>query len=260
MRTSLDLDDRDGYLENKAFSGLMLLLAHAGGVSGKSVCEIGAGDFLSSGLGMLAAGASRYAVIDRFPGDYSGETARRTYGVVRDNWERYFPEIQWDDSVDPSDFPDNYSDRVELVSKPIETADVRRKFDVVCSFQVGEHVSDIQAFADVHNRLLAEGGVGLHRVDFGPHDVWSEYEDPMTFLRLPDSLWRLSGTNRGIPNRHRHHEFLRAFEVARLKVDVLVTEEFHDEAVDYDRLAKRFRSMPRESLIVKTAIYRLTRQ
>jgi len=56
-------------LERYAFLGLNLLRKHVGDIKGKSICEIGAGDYLTSGLSMLAAGAARYAVIDRFPGD-----------------------------------------------------------------------------------------------------------------------------------------------------------------------------------------------
>src|SRR6476619_66593 len=66
---------KEDFLGQYAFASLNLLLEHTGGVTGRSVCEIGPGDYLTSGLSILAAGASRYCVIDRFPGDYTGQAA-----------------------------------------------------------------------------------------------------------------------------------------------------------------------------------------
>ena len=259
-RTSLHIDDTNGYLRENAFLGLDLLAKHAGGVRGKAVCEIGPGDFLTSGLSMLAAGAERYAVIDKFPGDYAGILAKKMYQEVADNWDSFYPEIPWNPAIDPAKFPEGYGHLLELIGEGIESATSSQKFDILCSFQVGEHVSDINAFARMHDRLLKARGVGLHRVDFGPHDVWSGYQDPLTFLRFPEFLWKLTGANRGIPNRRRHHEFLNAFEKAGLKVDVLLTEKFDEERVDDKKWNATFRSMPKESVLVQTAIYRLHRE
>ncbi len=64
-------------LDRYAFLGLNLLRKHVSNIKGKSVCEIGAGDYLTSGLSMLTAGASSYAVIDRFSGDYRGYIAKQ---------------------------------------------------------------------------------------------------------------------------------------------------------------------------------------
>jgi hypothetical protein len=259
-RTSFYINELDPYLRDNAFLGLNLLLEHAGGVKGKSVCEIGPGDFLTSGLSMLAAGARRYTVIDRFPGNYFGETARGFYREIGANWSRFYPDLEWNSAVDAGTFPDDCGHLIELIGKPIEDVRPAEKFDVVCSFQVGEHVSDIRVFARVHNELLAEGGIGLHRVDFGPHDVWSQYSDPTTFLRFPDFVWQMTGSNRGIPNRRRHNEFLDAFREANLDVEVLLVEHFDEQSVDLSRLDRQFLSMPKEDVLVKTAVYRLHRR
>ncbi len=209
---------------------------------------------------MLGAGAAHYTSIDRFPGNYSSPKAKEIYKNVVARWNDFFPEIEWDTSIKPDGFPENLDHRVRLIARPIETVYPGERFDTLCSFQVGEHVSDIQAFADIHNRLLKTDGVGLHRVDFGPHDVWSLYSDPTTFLRFPDFIWKLTGSNRGIPNRRRHHEFLDAFSKADLDVDVLLLEHFDESSVDFSTLNRRFRQMDKDSLLVKTALYRVTRK
>jgi hypothetical protein len=249
---------KDEELERYAFLGLNLLRKHVGDVKGKSICEIGAGDYLTSGLSMLAAGATRYAVIDRFPGDYTGSIAKEWYRVISDNWAKTYPEIDWAEDIKAEDFPENYGERLELIKQPIETAKTKSKFDIVCSFQVGEHISDIDAFAKMNKRLMVEtGGVALHRVDFGPHDSWFWYKDPLTFLRFSDKVWNLTGSNRGVPNRFRHHQFMDAFERAGFTVEIVYSADFVEQTIDFPRLHPKFQAMPHESMLVGTAIYLL---
>jgi len=248
----------DEELERYAFLGLNLIKKYVGDIKGKSVCEIGAGDYLTSGFSLIAAGASRYAVIDRFPGDYTGEIAKRWYQGIEDNWSKTYPEIVWASDIKAADFPENYADRLELIAQPIETAATENKFDIVCSFQVGEHISDIDAFVEMNKRLLEKpNGAALHRVDFGPHDSWFQYRDPMTFLRFSDSAWNLTGSNRGTPNRFRHHQFMEAFDRAGFSVEIVFSEEFERQKVDFSRLDRKFKAMPSESIMVGTAIYLL---
>lgn len=259
-RTNSFYSNVDEHLERYAFLSLNLLRKYVGDLEGKSVCEIGAGDYLMSGLGILAAGASRYAVIDRFPGDYYGAEAKKWYQAIEENWSRFYPEIPWRENLRAADFPEKYADQLELVAEPIETAETKRKFDIVCSFQVGEHVSDIDAYAQIHRRILENDGVALHRVDFGPHDCWFYYRDPLTFLRFSDQIWDLTRTNRGTPNRRRHHEFMKAFERAELNVELVETHFFNEEEIDFSALHKKFQLMPRDSILTGTVIYRLTKK
>ena len=259
-RTAIETENVDQFLRSNAFASLDLLLEHAGDLTDRSVCEIGAGDYLTSGLSILAAGASKYGVIDRFPGDYFGETAKFWYGEIEKNWARFYPEIDWNSAVNSNEFPENAGSKLELIGEPLEKAKTKQKYDIVCSFQVGEHISDINAFAAIHNRILEDGGIGLHRVDFGPHDVWFWYRDPGTFLRFSDKIWNMTGSNRGVPNRKRHHEFMAAFERANLNVEILYSDNFDRSLMDLDKLNQKFREMPLDSVLTGTAIYRLTRK
>ena len=257
-RTAVETENVDQFLKANAFASRDLLLEYVGDLKGRTVCEIGAGDYLTSGLSILAAGASKYGVIDRFPGDYFGETAKFWYGEIEKHWDRFYPEMKW--TLDASGFPENSGSNLELIGEPLETAQTKQKYDIVCSFQVGEHISDIDAFAEIHNRVLTENGIGLHRVDFGPHDVWFWYRDPGTFLRFSDKIWNMTGSNRGVPNRKRHHEFMEAFQRANLHVEVLYTDDFDRTAMDLNKLDRKFRKMPLESVLTGTAIYRLKRR
>lgn len=163
--------------------------------------------------------------------------------------------MPWPAELHGETFPECCGDRVEVVGLPFEQYRPAKRFDVVCSFQVGEHLSDIEAFARLHRHILAPNGLAVHRVDFAPHDRWEAHEDPLTFLRPPDWLWTLMGSHRGIPNRLRHHEFCAAFEAAGLEIVKTELTTFDPRRIDRARLAPRFRQMPEESLRVESAIY-----
>ncbi len=259
-KTATTYSNTDEFLTNYAFGSLELILEHYGDLNGRSVCEIGPGDYLTSGLSILAAGADHYCVIDRFPGDYFGEAAKSWYREIAKNWHRFFPGLPWPKTLSAETFPENAKDKLELIGEALESATASQKYDLICSFQVAEHVTDIDAFAEIHNRVLNDGGVGLHRVDFGPHDCWFYYRDPGTFLQFSDSVWKLTGSNRGVPNRKRHHEFLAAFEKAGLNVEILLLEHFDRSLMDTKKLNKKFLAMPLESVLTGTAIYRLSKK
>lgn len=246
---------RDQDLERYAFQALRSLTKVVGRIHGMRIVEFGPGDYLTSGFSLLAAGAAFYTAVDRFPGNHGGTVAKQWYAGIQDAWPRLFPGISWPEGLRPLDFPEAYAERIQVVSQPIERLTIGQRFDVVCSFQVGEHVSDLDAFAQTTARLLAPNGIAVHAVDFGPHDCWRAYPDPFTFLRFPDWLWALMGSNRGTPNRHRHHEFEAAFESAGLRVSITGVQPFLESEVGLASVATRFRTMPRDSLMVRRATY-----
>ncbi|MEO7658229.1 MAG: hypothetical protein ABIV48_01330, partial [Pyrinomonadaceae bacterium] len=120
-RTAVENSEIDIFLQNNAFNSLNFLLKYVGALGGKSICEIGAGDYLTSGVSILAAGAKKYCVIDRFPGNYSGETAKRWYFEIEKNWNRFYPSIVWNKEIASDGFPENSSDKLELIGESLET-------------------------------------------------------------------------------------------------------------------------------------------
>ena len=242
-------------LERYAFQSVRSLLGTIGSIRGLDIVEFGPGDSLTSGFALLAAGAKSYTVIDRFPGDYTAARSKEWYRGIQSHWSDHFPEISWPSNLDASMFPEEYGQILHVMSQSIEMAEPTLQFDVVCSYQVGEHVNELASFASMTARLLRDDGVAVHRVDFGPHDCWLRYSDPLMFLRFPGWLWSLMGSNRGYPNRHRHREFLRAFEDAELKVSVQGIETFESIVTPAARPSGRVRRGDSDPEGIKTAIY-----
>lgn len=186
---------------------------NAGSVAGKSILEIGPGDNIVTGLAFLAAGAKSYTVLDRFPGAYTSPTAVRWYRLLADNW----PNGPWPAHLVPERFPDGAP--VFVRGLAVEIAGGTETYDVVCSYAVGEHVSDIHAFAALTRNALKPDGVAVHVIDFGGHQ-WNAYGDPFLFMKFPESIWNMMGSARGEPNRVRYSEYRQCFEQAGLSVKV----------------------------------------
>jgi SAM-dependent methyltransferase len=245
----------DERVERYALQGLRFALLYHGALEGADIAEFGPGDNLASGLAMLAGGARSYTALDRFGVDYSSPQAKRWYRAVEDRWPTFFPHNRWPEWLRADAFPEAYPDRVEASATAVEDAAVRRQFDIVCSYQVAEHVVDVNRFASLTASLLTPDGVAIHRVDFGPHDCWTRYDDPLTFLRFAPWLWSAMGCNRGYPNRVRHHELWRALKQVGLEVDCVDRTFYSAEQVRLERLHSSYREMPVESLLTADTVY-----
>jgi hypothetical protein len=234
-------------LDRYAFQLLDRIARHLGPVSGKSVLEIGPGDHLASGLAFLAAGAKSYAALDRFPGAYSSEIARKWYRLVGETWSEKYPELKWPAHLDPETFPD--CPEVSTLQVSVEDFDDHGSYDLVCSFAVGEHVSDVGAFASLNQKTIAQSGAGFHVIDFGGHQ-WDRSDDPYLFLRFPEPIWRAMSSNRGLPNRARFHEYISAFADRGLAVEVIDRQPFRSSA---SRPPAWVRRLPQESVSIQEA-------
>jgi SAM-dependent methyltransferase len=201
-------------LQRYVFDLFESVTTHSGNIAGKSVLEIGPGDNLVTGLAFMAAGAKSYTALDRFPGDYASDDARRWYRLLADHWSYG----DWPVGLDPDRFPDHPA--VFSKGHAVESAGGGLdRYDVVCSFAVGEHVSDIDQFARLTHDALSPGGVAVHVIDFGGHQ-WNRFGDPFLFLKFPDAVWQMMGSARGEPNRVRFDAFKSCFERAGLTVEV----------------------------------------
>jgi SAM-dependent methyltransferase len=130
---------------------------------GATVVEVGPGDTMPFAAHALRLGAARYVAIDRFA----------------DAWR------------EPSDR------RITLVPRPIEAVpdELSSVADLVVSFNVLEHVSNVTLAFRQMARLLVPTGVMLHRIDYGPHAHWRQHADPTAFLRVRSS----SGARWAVP-------------------------------------------------------------
>lgn len=224
------------------------------------VAEIGPGDHIPTALLCLAAGVNKYVCCDRFAGDIAGTDAKKMYAYLFESLKHDNPAAYntlRKKNIEGKTFPESAGDRVECYRDPIEEISnkLSNSTDLIYSYNVVEHLYDVAQFANNTFQMLAHGGVAIHRVDYGPHDVWVKRDNQLEWLTISDSSWRLMGTNRGIPNRLRHSEVTSLLTSAGFNVKTKIIDFFSKKDLMQSRtnLASRFSKMSDEDLLVRTA-------
>ncbi len=253
-------------LERYAYAPFQLLRENIAprDLNGLSVVELGPGDHAPLALLCLAAGARDYTVIDRFPGELSGPNATAVYEELLEDLSTREPQLARGFSargLSGSNFVDSGKGLVRVIGQRIEEVSASVAADVVFSYNVLEHVTDVPELARRLWRMMMPGAVCIHRVNYSAHDAWTKRANPLEWLMLPDWLWRAMGSNRGTPNRLRHAEVLEAFEKAGFETRSTILKTYDDALVVQHKphLAKRFREMPIQSLRVEAAVIQATK-
>jgi len=238
------VDDYLGYAGRDRFAGRL--------------AEIGPGDSLAVTVLTLARGAREAHTVDRYRTirDPARETAileglRARYGCAATLAERIH----------------------EHAGSPAETFFTRTDlaFDWIVSRAVLEHLYDPIAALDAMATRLAPGGVMVHRIDLRDHGMFEGH--PLTFLTVPDRLYRAMTVGSGRPNRVLAPEYTAWLRRAGMNGGVRVTrlagvagtvgparwdaldaaarrEALATVATIRPRLAPRFRALPDEDLAV----------
>lgn len=232
------------------------------------VAEIGPGDNFGVALMLLAAGAREVHAIDRYRPLRDPERQRAIYRGLS---ERHGMAHLFEGT------PDEESIRglVRHVGEPAETffAQWPLEFDAILSRAVMEHLYDPLKALDDMAAALRPGGVLVHFVDLRDHGMFAG-RHPLTFLTVPDAIYRAMTRNSGRPNRVLLTDYRRWLEESGLTGNILVTRLVGIEdkveppapwdAIDREararaeravcairpRLARRFRHLPDRDLAI----------
>jgi len=172
---------------------------------GWRILEVGPGDNFGVALKFLAAGASRVVSLDKFYSERNEEQQTRIYQELR---KQLSPEqaVVFDEGIKLGTKAELNEDRIQYIyGHGIEEADQilePESFDFIVSRAVLHNVYDIdQGFAAM-DRLLAPGGYMAHKIDFSDENMFSSRGmHPLTFLTIPEGIYRLMAKDSGKPNR-----------------------------------------------------------
>jgi hypothetical protein len=235
-------------LVRREFQFFLGTIGH-GALANSTVMEIGPGDTIALAPMFLQAGASRYIAYDRFAGDLYSSYALNLYSQLT--------------GLCHADVRALMADRVCIRPMSIEEADAEQeeKADFVVSFNVLEHLIDPFLALEKTAAILRGNGLMIHRVDYGPHDIWRSYRNQFAFLTVNPWLWGLMGSNRGYPNRVRHKDLLSKLKGLGLDVDARVTQRFELQHLQEarDALQAQFADYADEDLLVQSAEFACSR-
>lgn len=199
LEKSVDYIDRV-YREYLDYAGLT-----PAAVAGKRILEVGPGDNFGVALKFIVAGAAQVVCLDKFYSERNLEQQTRIYRQLRQELSpeqmRAFDEaieLNGEIKLNPARIEYIYGHGVEEADQILKPA----SFDFIVSRAVIHNVYDLNRGFDAMDRLLAPGGYMLHKIDFSDENMFSSRGmHPLTFLTIPESIYRLMARDSGKPNR-----------------------------------------------------------
>ncbi len=203
---------------------------------GRTVLEVGPGDTRSIGLIAKARGATAWEGVDGY------DVQARREGYLRSIYE---PILELEGERGGMERANELlrGTRVHTGNDALRTTE--RRFDLVVSRAVLEHVMDLDALYATLRAVTTDDALLIHKIDLRCHGV--RFASELDFLRFPERLFRRMSSHSGdMPNRVRvpgyvelgaRHGFRLSYAGA---THVVPTE---DVRAIRDRLAPPFRGM-----------------
>ncbi len=248
-------------------------------LEGKRVLELGSGDNVGLALRFLAAGAARVFCLDKFYSVRNPEQQLEIYRALRASLssphQRRFDEaVSVDSSLEINSQRLTCIYGVELSDAATSLGVDKQSFDLIISRAVIEEIYCPDEVFEVTDKLLAPGGLVLHKIDLSDYGIFSGANmHPLTFLTIPERIYRMMASDSGIPNRKLIGYYREKVKALGYKTQIFLTSiigqgklDPHREVVrlneDYStatlalvdeirpRLSGEFQKMATEDLIV----------
>jgi cyclopropane fatty-acyl-phospholipid synthase-like methyltransferase len=152
-------------------------------VAGSHVCEVGGGDSLASADMLLGMGATRVDLIESMP-----ITIDETQRAVMQKCAEADDVPNRNTLLDASGID---AAKVSVIPKYLEAIEGDARYTVMVSYDVLEHVEDVEGFFFNCHRLLVPEGIMLHKIDLSGHSFLEDPMPPLDFQTYPDWLYDL---------------------------------------------------------------------
>jgi SAM-dependent methyltransferase len=154
-------------------------------LEGSVVAEIGCGDCLAAADMMLGLGARHAHLIEYFPIVVTESHAQALKPLVDD------PKLpNRGDALDTEGLKLNAA-KVTAHQGLLENVGIPEQVDLVYSFDVVEHVEDLDGFFACCAKMLRPGGISLHKFDLSGHEYFEDPLPPLDFQTYPTWLFNL---------------------------------------------------------------------
>jgi SAM-dependent methyltransferase len=223
----LTLPDSVAYIEAQFADYLHYGALRVDDLCGARIFELGFGDNIGVALRFVAAGAAHVTCLDKFYARRDATHERQIYESLRQalgGEERR----RFDAAVSLADGVVTNTDRIECIhGVDVEDAERLRHvepFDFVVSRAVLQEIFEPDAAVRALDQLLRPGGLMLHKIDLSDMGMFREYGmNPLTFLTIPERIYRLMADGSGKPSRKRMGDYRRLLEGLGYATQILVT-------------------------------------
>jgi SAM-dependent methyltransferase len=151
------------------------------------VGEIGCGDCLAAADMMLGLGAKHVHLVEFIP------------MIVREQHREALEFLISDDSLPnrgdvlaAGDPPRLNGDRVTFHEGLLEKTKIPEQVDFLYSFDVLEHVDDLEGFFAYCGEIVRPGGLMMHKFDLSGHGPYEDPMPPLDFQAMPEWMFKLA--------------------------------------------------------------------
>ena len=246
-------------------------------IKGKRILELGCGDNIGVALRFLADCAAQVICVDKFYAVRDAAKERLIYIALRNSLssaqrDAFDTVVNLDNAVVPDLNRLCCVYGIDLARFVDDEA--LGLFDVVISRAVIEEIYNPEPVFSAVDKLLKPGGMMLHKIDLSDYGIFSNGGmNPLTFLTIPEWLYRRMASESAIPNRKLRSYYRGLTERLGYEVRILVSSVIgfreivpHKEALQLDvdygadelslieairpKLQKQFAVLPDEELLV----------
>ena len=204
------------------YSGLTLA-----DLQGKRIFELGFGDNVGVALKFIAVGASQVVCLDKFYSKRDMGHQIEIYQALRDGLtdeERK----RFDAAVTLSSTVELNPEKVRCIyGVDVENASElqNEKFDLVVSRGAIQDIYEPDAAFSAMDQILKPGGLMLHKIDLSDQGMFRENGmNPLTFLTISESVYKLMALNSGKPNRKLTSYYRDIMEKLGYDTTILITD------------------------------------
>ncbi len=220
-------------------------------LKGRTALEVGPGANAGVALSLLALGARKVYLVDRFA-DLQGRAGERTLYREILAHSGLSPEVRDRLEAEAMDPTSPANEHVRFVHSSLEAAVLPEPVDLVVSRFVLQHLSDVGAAFDRLASLVGPGGLMIHYVDvetLGPLNPGGKV--PLALLEFTPRAWGWMASHRGLTNQARMSAYVghaerTGFRVKRLDVHKRMSPDA--VAAARPRLVPAFRGLSDEDL------------
>jgi len=155
-------------------------------LEGAIVAEVGCGDCLAAADMMLGLGAKHIHLVDYYPIHVNGVQAEILNRLSADTTLPNRANLL---TADPK--PRLRPDKATAHTGLLEEVGIPEPVDLVYSFDVLEHVEDLDGFFRWCGRMAKPGSYQIHKFDLSGHEFFEDPIPPLDFQTIPTWLFNL---------------------------------------------------------------------
>jgi SAM-dependent methyltransferase len=197
-------------------------------LQGKRIFELGFGDNVGVALKFVASGAAQVICLDKFYSKRDPAHQIEIYQALRETLQEQ-ERNKFDEAISLESGIELNSTRIRCIyGVDVENAtelDEKDDFDLVLSRGAIQDIYEPQDAFRAMDGILKPGGLMLHKIDLSDQGMFRDNGmNPLTFLTIKESIYRLMAIDSGKPNRKLTDYYRKVMLDLGYETTILITD------------------------------------